>query len=108
MLSIRHVGMPLKIPLKSVAFMRSNEAKILFIYTQETLSEDFDTLKKILALPEQLKLPDDEVAGHCTPEGMSKYLSETAQENLRKWYAEDLEIYRYCQELRSKRLAELQ
>jgi hypothetical protein len=107
MLSIRHVRNSLQSSIKSAEFLRGNEEKIRFVYTQETLSEDFEVIKRILALPSELKLPDDDTGAHRTPSGMSKYLSDTAQDNLRKWYADDLALHEYCMDLRARLLADM-
>ena len=86
---------------------KKHKQKIAFVYTQETLSEDFEALKKVLRLSPALHLPDDEVQSHRTPDGFSKHLSAEAESNLRAWYANDIEIYDYCCELRAELLAEL-
>jgi len=72
-----------------------------FIGMQESLAADFETLKRLLRLPAECRLPDDPVAAHRTPAGLERDLSEAAVANLRRWYAADIAFYEFCRELRA-------
>jgi hypothetical protein len=72
-----------------------------FIGLQESLAEDFETLKRLLGLPDECRLPDDPVTAHRTPAGLDRDLGAAAVANLRRWYAGDLAVYQFCRELRA-------
>ena len=67
---------------------------------QETLSRDFERLKKLLDLPRTVRLPRSEVRMHKTPSHLDRRLSRTARSNLRKWYERDYEFVHICREER--------
>ncbi len=71
---------------------------ILFIGEQEHLECDFEKLKRILFLPDQLKLPQDKVKAHRSNSNEDKHLDDQAKENLMLWYAQDYEFIKLCQE----------
>lgn len=73
---------------------------VLFILFQEQLAADFAILVRLLRIPDRVELPSDEVAMHSTPCGFDQNLSDPAIENLRRWYAKDVEFIRLCRELR--------
>jgi hypothetical protein len=50
--------------------------------------------------PDRVELPTDDVAMHSTPRGFDQNLTDAAIENLRRWYAKDVEFIRLCRELR--------
>ena len=62
----------------------------------EALNEDFNALKKALKMDSEISLPKDDVATHRSPVGMSKFLSEKAERNIRSWYQEGIELYQFC------------
>jgi hypothetical protein len=66
---------------------------------QESLNEDFERLKLILCLPEQVKLPSDEVHSHKNPENLDKRLDPVAIENLKNWYQEDYKFLALCRDI---------
>ena len=45
-------------------------------------------------------LPDDDIAAHRNPSTLDRRLSDSALENLQRWYARDYEFFEECRELR--------
>jgi hypothetical protein len=72
---------------------------IFFVGFQETLADDFETLKLKLGLPLHLKLPTDEIAAHRNPEYLDKRLNDEAMKNLKRWYADDFRLFALCQRI---------
>jgi hypothetical protein len=77
-------------------YFRSRIDDILFIGFQESFEEDFETLKSILKLPAQAQLPQDDINTHRNPESVDRYMSESAVENLERWYSKDYEFIDIC------------
>ena len=59
---VSHLRSPQWSWFKKEHYFLSRRSDIVFIGFQETLKEDFALLKKILNLPEHVRLPEDEVA----------------------------------------------
>lgn len=76
---------------------------ILLLGLQETLSSDLEELKRILKLPQTVRLPEDDVLAHRTPPEFDRKLSPRAEHNLLKWYAEDIRFYEHCLRFRAAR-----
>ncbi len=72
---------------------------ILFIGFQNNLAHDFERLKKLLHVPEHVKLPSDDIRSHRGPDDQDKYLSDQAKNNLYEWYKKDFEFYELAKEL---------
>ena len=83
------------------AYFQSRMNDIYFIGFQETLSADFEVLKRKAGLPESIILPEDDVMAHRSPPGLDTYLGEVAEANLRDWYARDLKFVALCRQLAS-------
>lgn len=79
-------------------YMLSRKDDIYFIGTQENLSEDFFSLKKLLELPEDATLPTDSINAHRNPSNIDKALDEEAIKNLENWYKRDYDFIDFCQE----------
>ncbi len=84
----------------SEQYLSSRTEDIFFIGFQETLAEDFDTLKSQLGLPANIALPTDEISAHRNPEHLDKKLDQQALENLKGWYAEDLRFFARSRQIR--------
>ena len=69
---------------------------ILFTGFQETLEDDFEQLKRILALPDALTLPLDETKAHKNPPNLDRHLDGRAIENLLRWYESDYHFILMC------------
>ena len=106
MRSIGHVRNLYSQWFESEKYLLSRASEIFFIGFQETLAEDFETLKTKLGVPPTVKLPDDDIGAHRNPEHLDKKLDEQAIENLNRWYAEDFRFFRLCQEIRGRVLKE--
>ncbi len=66
---------------------------------QETLSQDFEHLKRWLHLPDNISLPSDATLAHRTPPQFDRTLSPLAERNLASWYASDIRFYEHCVQL---------
>ncbi|HVO49260.1 MAG TPA: sulfotransferase family 2 domain-containing protein [Steroidobacteraceae bacterium] len=80
-------------------YFRSRLPDALFVGFQESLDEDFQTLKSILSLPDRLSLPADSILAHKNPSGLDVSLDEAAIANLKSWYAEDYRFIDLCRRL---------
>jgi hypothetical protein len=89
---IGHLRHPLTHWLRDAAFVEQMQPQILYVARQETLSSDWEELRRLLELPDVCRLPDDPVRAHRTPEGFPTELGERGREAVRRWYAEDYEI----------------
>ena len=77
----------------------SRRDDILFIGFQETLSDDFDSLKELLGLPPGVQLPSKtQKQSHVNPEHLDKSLDDVAIKNLSTWYRKDFEFIGFCKE----------
>ena len=73
-------------------YLKNRLSDILFVGEQENLNKDFDELKRILGLPDYLKLPDNDFDAHRNPVKSDKSLDAIALQNLKKWYEKDYEF----------------
>jgi hypothetical protein len=83
---------------KNESYFLSRKSDILFIGSQETMSVDFALLKRILKLPDNVRLPDDEVASNKNTARVDRRLDEEAVRNLKAWYARDHRFLDLCRE----------
>ncbi len=88
--------------LASASTLDRELPKIVYIAMQETLDQDFENLKRILNLPDRLKLPQGKAA-HKRTEPVDKSLDDAGREALRRYYAKDYELIRRCNEVRYDR-----
>lgn len=95
MYSIRHLARPLSLWLESENYLKSRQDDILMIGRQQTLENDFETLKEALDL-HSAELPRGEVEAHISPSTSDRYLSEEAVRNVVEWYAGDCLLYDQC------------
>ena len=98
MKSIKHVRSSVWHWFGDPDYFLSRKSDVLFVGFQERLNEDFDSLKRILDLPDSIALPDSDSAAHRTPDSGSKRLEPAAVENLRNWYAADYRFLSLCRE----------
>lgn len=75
--------------LISPAYLQSRAADIFFIGLQENLGADFAILREILALPDTVQLPRDDVVAHRNPAALDRRLDTQAVQNLNAHYRED-------------------
>jgi hypothetical protein len=71
---------------------------LLYIMWLPSLDASFPRLCELLGLP-RVQLPTDVVGAHRDPGNSSRSLSDLARENLRRWYAADLEFVEICRGL---------
>ena len=68
----------------------SGDPAMLWIGFTETLSADFERLKRLLGLPPELSLPTDPLVAHRTPDGFDTALTPLGRANIERWYREDI------------------
>lgn len=103
MQSIRHVREKYSYWFGDEEYFKSRLNDVLFVLQQENLGDDFERLKPILGLPEELHLPEKGKKGHANPDSVDKSLDEGAILNLKNWYKED---YRFLETLKEQNLIE--
>lgn len=84
---------------KDEDYFRSRLKDIFFVGFQERLTEDFEILKRKLGMPENAKLPNDEVSAHKNPDGLDRKLTNEAVENLTRWYRDDYKFIYMCRQI---------
>jgi hypothetical protein len=65
---------------------------IMFVGSQENMSEDFSTLKKLLGIDNDIALPTDPVLAHRNPSSVDCQLEDRARRALTDWYLKDYEF----------------
>lgn len=89
--------------LGGVEYLSARAADIRFIALQESLVGDFALLRAALGLPDDVLLPDDDVAAHRNPATLDRSLDGEALRNLALWYRDDTEALRACRRLACER-----
>jgi len=84
MRSIGHVKESYWNWFKNEQYFKERVSDIFFIGFQESLSEDFEILKKKLNLPIEARLPDNDINAHKAPKSDDTFLEEEAISNLKK------------------------
>jgi hypothetical protein len=84
-------------------FLLARRSQILFVAFQESLSRDFETLRRLLDLPSSVVLPTGEVEAHRNPPGLRKEIAPAGLAALRHWYAEDARLIATCRQLMAQR-----
>lgn len=84
-----HSRMHLTFWLRSPAYLDSRTARIVFVGLQEHYCDDVTSLLRLL-VPDR-DIPIEHL--HKAPADGSLTLSEVAVANLRRWYADDIELY---------------
>ena len=98
MKTIKHVNSSYYDWFDSKDYFLSRLTDIIFIGFQESLEKDFNSLKKILDLPEVVNLPQDGTKAHRSPSNLDTDLEDKAKQNLMEWYASDYEFFKLCHE----------
>ena len=99
MQSIRHVRDPLSFWLGELSEIEERVDDVLYVYQQAHLDTDFQTMKRMLSLPEAASLPRDTRDAHRLVGAFDTKLDPLETENLRRWYANDYEIIKLCERL---------
>jgi hypothetical protein len=100
MRAIRHVNQPLSDWLVSDAYLRERLDDIVWVGRTETLADDLEEIKRRLDLPQELRLPQDDVSAHRTPEGMDVALSDTGRAAIARWYEADVRLLEFLESVR--------
>lgn len=77
-------------------YFNSRLEDILFVGFQETLENDFLTLKDILKISEHIVLPSDEIASHKNTGSVDKFIEQVGVRALTEWYADDFQFIETC------------
>lgn len=88
----------------SFEYFRSRIKDIFYIGFQESLSQDFGELKRLLGLPDHIQLPDDDIGAHRNPKGLDKSIDDIGVTALKHWYSEDYRFISICKEIKNKKL----
>ena len=96
---IGHVNTPYTFWFKDDSTFQSRVDDVFFIGLQDRLDEDFELLKRRLALPDEARMTGDETVAHKTPAGFDDQLSDIGRANLERWYAWDVSFVQRCREL---------
>lgn len=87
----------------SEAYLKKRSSDILFICHQQNLNEDFLKLKKVLGIPEFVKLPDkSSEAAHANPIQSDKKLDALAIKNLEQWYSKEYSFLEILKDIQNK------
>ncbi len=81
---------------------KSRVSDILYIGFQDSLDTDFENLRRILGLGQEIQLPKDDIGAHRNDPGLDRSLDPEAREALESWYAEDYAFFDYCRMLHRK------
>ena len=81
---------------ESEAYFRSRLDGLFFVGFQETLSADFEAIRRKLGFSADVTLPTDDLRAHRTPPTDDVELDEVSRGILRRWYARDFEFVRLC------------
>ena len=99
MRDIGHINTPYSFWLGDEFAFRARITDLFFIAFQDRLADDFELLKRKLALPDDARLPADPTVSHRTPDGFSQQLGDEARANLERWYERDIAFVKLCREL---------
>jgi hypothetical protein len=104
MRAIQHIKHDYSTWLMSLDYLRQREQSIFYIGFQETLSNDFDTIKSLIGAPAGLLLPSDPIEAHRRPMEQNLTLSDRSRCNIKQYFAKDYEIFLYCKDFARQRL----
>jgi hypothetical protein len=92
--SVAHLRRGYKYHLQSVEFLERNKDRIYFVCDTTTIDEDWQNFLAPLRL-DKSRLPNIQTL-HVAPKRMSTSLSESGRAKLRRYLADEYEIYDYC------------
>lgn len=104
MRSIRHLKRHQIAWTGKPAYFRRHLGSVLYIARQETLDDDWKRLKELLELPDELTLPQDDLAAHRNTYPDDRSVSERGAAALRDWYARDYELLEIAEHVRHGRV----
>jgi len=97
---IRHLGF-MDRQLGTPRQLRAQLGQIVYIARQETLADDWEQIKVMLALPPEAELPSGPVRSHRRDASVDRTLDDDARRALREWYERDYRLVSYCDQLRA-------
>jgi hypothetical protein len=100
MRSIRHLR-GIRRTLGTPRDVIARRKQIVYIGRQETLDADWERIRALLELPDDVRLPTDPRKAHRRERSDERPLDEAAKAALREWYAREYEILRVCDRLRA-------
>lgn len=99
MASIKHVNTSFWDWLIDEAHLKRHKSNVLTVARQEHLSQDFEEMKRILGIQEDISLPSDPIKSHRSPASLDRHLTALAIDNLRQWYDQDFACLKVCEQL---------
>lgn len=103
MRAIQHVRDRYASWLGGLRDLESRLDDLLYVGFLETFERDFLELLERLGLPPTLRLPEDDVQSHRTPDGLNRALSARAVDNLVRYYRDDFACVAFCRNWRRRR-----
>ena len=100
--NIIHLKYPFVNWLKSKEYLLERLPDVLFFGFQEQMDQDYNVLKDILKIPDNIHLPTDNKWAHKNPAEFEKKLDAEAIKNLNTWYQDDIELYKFCKDIQAK------
>ena len=99
MRSIGHLNTSYWYWFKDETTFRARLEDVFFIGFQEHLNDDFEVLKRKLALPSETHLPTDDIAAYRAAGDVDVTLGDLGRTNLEHWYRGDRRFVQLCREL---------
>src|SRR6185437_13561016 len=99
MQSIGHLNTSYWYWFKDETTFRARLKDVFFIGFQEHLNDDFEVLKRKLALESEAHLPTDDVSAYRAGGDVDVTLSDAGRVNLEHWYRRDSRFVQLCREL---------
>jgi hypothetical protein len=87
--------------LRSPEHVMARRRQIAYIGRQETLDDDWQRIRALLELPEDVELPSDPKKSHRRASSGDPALDPRAEAILRDYYAQDYDIIAACERLRT-------
>ncbi|WP_017658547.1 sulfotransferase family 2 domain-containing protein [Baaleninema simplex] len=108
MTSIEHINTSYLDWFESESYFLSRFHDCLYVAFQESLDRDFECLKQILGLPQDLYITQNSNKAKINPQhgnqsSKTYQFSQAATYNLKQWYARDYDFFNLCQSQAQKR-----
>lgn len=105
--SIGHLKKSLNRFIGPVSLLEKEKGRIFFIGDQKHLTEDFETLKRLIGMNDDIRLPEDPRTAHRAPDTVDRSISELGAANIRRHYKDDYPVYEWCLKRRQEILASI-
>jgi hypothetical protein len=83
--------------------LRARLEQVAYIGRQETLTADWERMKDVLGLPDEVQLPASPVRAHVGDASLDTSLDEAAVTALREWYRRDYRLLKFSDRVRRER-----